>query len=47
MPQGKAVFLGLNQTGLIVAIILAVVCLPTCVIPFFIDSMKGEPENPA
>jgi hypothetical protein len=46
MPQGKAVFLGLNQTGLIVAIVLFVVCFPLCWIPFLIDSMKGEPETP-
>jgi hypothetical protein len=44
MPEGKAVFLGLNQTGLIVFIILIIVCLPLCWIPFLIDSMKGEPE---
>jgi len=44
MPQGKIVVAGLNQTGLIVAIVLAVVCLPLAVIPFFIDSMKGDPN---
>jgi len=44
MPEGKAVFIGLNQTGLIVFIILLLVCLPLCWIPFLIDSMKGEPE---
>jgi hypothetical protein len=44
VPQGKVIFLGLNQTGLIVFIILVVVCLPLCWIPFLIDSMKGEPE---
>jgi len=46
MPQGKAVFLGLNQTGLIVAIILLFVCFPICWIPLLIDSMKGEPGSP-
>jgi hypothetical protein len=45
MPQGKAVFLGLNQTGLIVFLILVFFCLPLCWIPFLIDSMKGEPEG--
>ncbi len=47
MPQGKAVFLGLNQTGLIVAIVLFVVCAGPwlCWIPWLIDSMKGEPES--
>jgi hypothetical protein len=44
MPQGKAVFAGLNQTGLIVFIILLVLCLPICWIPWLIDSMKGEPN---
>ena len=44
MPQDKAVFLGLNQTGMIVFIILVLVCLPLCWIPFLIDSMKGNPE---
>jgi hypothetical protein len=46
MPQGKAVFAGLNQNGLILFIVLLVVCLPLCWIPFLIDSMKGEPETP-
>jgi len=44
MPEGKAVFIGLNQTGLIVFIILIVVCLPLCWIPLLIDSCKGNPE---
>ena len=45
MPQGKAVLLGLNQTGLIVAIVLLFFCFPLCWIPLVIDSMKGEPES--
>lgn len=44
MPEGKEVFIGLNQKGLIVFIILLVVCLPLCWIPFLIDSMKGEKQ---
>jgi hypothetical protein len=40
----KAIFLGLNQTGLIVFIILIVVCIPLCWIPFVVGSMKGTPE---
>jgi hypothetical protein len=44
MPQGKAVFAGLNQNGMIVFIILVLVCLPLCWIPFVVDSMKGVPE---
>jgi hypothetical protein len=42
MPQGKAVALGLNQTGLIVFILLIFLCLPLCWLPFVVDSMKGE-----
>ena len=44
MPQGKAIFAGLNQTGVIVFIVLLVCCFPVCWIPWLIDSMKGEPE---
>ena len=44
MPQGKVVVAGLNQTGLIVAIVLGLLCLPLAIIPFFVDSMKGDPN---
>jgi hypothetical protein len=46
MPQGKVVFLGLNQTGVIVAILLIFFTGP-CLgwLPWVIDSMKGEPES--
>jgi hypothetical protein len=44
MPQGKAVFIGLNQNGVIVFIVLIIVCFPLCWIPFLVDSLKGEPE---
>ena len=44
MPQGKEVFIGLNQTGMIVFIILLVACLPLCWLPFVIDSMKADPN---
>ena len=40
MPQGKEVFIGLNQNGLIVFLILVLFCLPLCWIPFLIDSLK-------
>ena len=43
MPQGKAVFAGLNQTGVIVVIVLFFVCFPLMWIPWVVDSMKGEP----
>ena len=42
MPQGKEVFLGLNQTGVIVGVVLFLVCFPLCWLPFVIDSMKAE-----
>ena len=41
MPQGEDVFLGLNKNGLILFIILLIVCLPLCWIPFLVDSMKA------
>lgn len=44
MPQGKVVFAGLNQTGLIVFILGLVFCFPLAAIPFFVDSMKGDPN---
>ena len=44
MPQGKEVILGLNQTGVIVAIILFFVCLPLMWLPWVIDSMKADPN---
>ena len=45
MPQGKEVFLGLNQTGVIVFVLLVLLCLPICWIPFLIDSMKSLPSE--
>ena len=42
MPQGQEVFLGLNQTGVIVFILLLAFCFPLCWIPFLIDSMKAD-----
>jgi hypothetical protein len=45
MPQGKVVFAGLNQTGLIVAIVLFVTGLWCLIwIPWVVDSMKGDPN---
>jgi hypothetical protein len=50
VPQGKAVFAGLNQTGLLVFLVLALVpgaCL-FCWLPWVVESMRGEPdEDPA
>jgi hypothetical protein len=40
--DNKAVFAGLNQTGLIVFILLIFLCLPLCWIPFVVPSMKGD-----
>ncbi|ADB15531.1 hypothetical protein Psta_0846 [Pirellula staleyi DSM 6068] len=43
MPQGKEVFLGLNQNGVILFILLIVISGPCfCWIPFLIDSCKAE-----
>jgi hypothetical protein len=44
MPQGKEVFLGLNQTGVIVMIVMLFVCIPFFWIPWVIDSMKADPN---
>ena len=46
MAEGnKAVFAGLNQTGLIVFIVLLLVTAPCfCLLPWVIPSMKGDPE---
>lgn len=45
MPQGDEVLLGLNKNGLILFIILLVVCLPLCWIPFIVDSMKAANKS--
>jgi len=45
MPQGKVVFAGLNQTGLIVFLVLFLACFPLCWIPWLVDSMKGDPNE--
>lgn len=37
-----AVMMGLNQTGLIVFMVLLVCCLPLCWLPFVIPACKGE-----
>jgi hypothetical protein len=44
MPQGKVVFAGLNQTGLIVFLVLLFFCFPLAFIPWLVDSMKGDPS---
>jgi hypothetical protein len=41
MAEGDEVFLGLNQKGVIVMIVLFVFCTPLFWIPFVIDSMKA------
>ncbi len=38
----KAVFAGLNQTGVIAFIILLLVCFPLCWIPWVVSSCKGS-----
>ena len=37
-----AIFAGLNQQGLVIFIILLLVCVPLCWIPWVIDSCKGK-----
>jgi hypothetical protein len=45
MPQGKVVFAGLNQNGLIVFVILLCLTGPCfCWVPWLIDGMKGDPN---
>ncbi len=46
MPQGDEVFAGLNQTGLIVFIVLIFVCLPLCWLPWVIDGCKAANKKP-
>jgi hypothetical protein len=41
MPQGQRVFAGLNKNGVILFIVLLLVCLPLCWLPWVIDSTKG------
>jgi hypothetical protein len=45
MAEGKEVFLGLNQTGLIVFIILLLVCIPLCWVPWVVDSCKAAEKS--
>jgi hypothetical protein len=45
MPQGKEVLLGLNMTGVIVAIVFLVTGLWCLIwIPWVVDSMKSDPN---
>lgn len=39
--NGKAVLMGLNQTGVVLFFILLVLCFPTCWLPFIIPSCKA------
>lgn len=45
MAEGKEAFLGLNQNGLIIFIILLLVCLPLCWLPWVIESCKAAEKN--
>ncbi|HEV3146996.1 MAG TPA: hypothetical protein VGZ47_24115 [Gemmataceae bacterium] len=45
--DNKAVFAGLNMTGLIVFLVLLVLFCPICWIPWIIPSMKGDPNPPS
>ena len=46
MAKGKELFLGLNQNGLILFIVLVIVCLPLCWIPWVNESCKADPDQP-
>lgn len=41
MPQGDEVFAGLNKGGVILFIVLLLVCLPLCWLPWVIDGTKA------
>jgi len=41
MASGKEVFLGLNQQGVILFIVLVIVCLPLCWLPWVIEKFKS------
>lgn len=40
--ENSVVSSGINQTGLIVFILLILFCLPLCWLPFVMDSMKKK-----
>ena len=42
MPKGEEFAIGLNQNGFIVFIILLLVCIPLCWLPWVIDGLKAE-----
>lgn len=44
MAQGKEVFAGLNQTGLIAFIVLLIACFPLCWLPWVINNCKSDPN---
>ena len=44
MAQGKVVFAGLNQTGVITFVVLLLLCWVLAWIPWVVDSMKGDPN---
>ena len=46
MPQGKEMFLGLNQNGLIAFIVLLLLCFPLAWIPWLVDACKADPKKP-
>ena len=45
MGEGAEAFAGLNKNGVIVFIILLIVCLPICWLPWVIDSLKAAPAG--
>jgi hypothetical protein len=45
MPEAQENYIGLNKNGLIVFIILLIVCLPLCWLPWVISSLKAAPPG--
>ena len=43
--DNKEVFLGLNQTGVIIGVVLFCFCLPLCWLPLVIPACKADPKT--
>ena len=44
MAEGKIVFAGLNQKGVITFVVLLLLCWVLAWIPWVVDGMKGDPN---
>jgi hypothetical protein len=45
MAEGKEVLWGLNKNGVILLIVLILLCLPLCWLPWVISSMKAAEKE--